>query len=594
MNQYNIWNQSASKSQTAPQHILPSSEGNFGSINHNQHPQQQQQPGFANAPASSPPDQSSLSPDALIARLNGLPTSSNYTNFIQSLDNPSVTQPYSDFDYDSHSNYSFHLPLELQGGVSSINSRRPSFAAEQTYTHTNSAQNFMAQPQFSLERFAQSNNFQMSQGNAQNTASFDFRSRRPSIQINSNYTTEHASPHPQQPHLNQQLLNQQQQHQQHQIPNETSQFYQHHPQQPQPHHQDQGSRQGFNNFDKNGFQSYGNGNSAPQYQKQKQHQQSQQQFQQHQHIAGGTLELENGLLLNNGVIVSSPALQQAFAKTKNYFCAESALSLYDDLCKKSAEIPFLQKVILNLKKLNNMFSLIKPVVLVLTKSGKYEILSIPANSNIRLQKNDVVIVDGDRGKDLVYVLAPSITLDVAILINYLKKRQHSKSISYGGTVQNNSGISNTVTDLVKGQGILDEETQFQIPTKQVLRFATYQEISNLQFKLIEEIKSFKTSLLKISNQPLLNGNLTILNSEYQFDQKKLTFFYYSNQRLDFRNLIKELFKIYKTRIWLCAVPKPEGQVTTELSNDVGIEDCLIDDFHVRSFANTLSELLAGA
>ncbi|ONH68740.1 Protein PSP1 [Cyberlindnera fabianii] len=465
MNQYNIWNQSASNSQTARQHILPSSEGNFGSINHNQHPQQQQQPGFANAPASSPPDQSSLSPDALIARLNGLPTSSNYTNFIQSLDNPSVTQPYSDFDYDSHSNYSFHLPLELQGGVSSINSRRPSFAAEQTYTHTNSAQNFMAQPQFSLERFAQSNNFQMSQGNAQNTASFDFRSR---------------------------------------------------------------------------------------------------------------------------------PLQQAFAKTKNYFCAESALSLYDDLCKKSAEIPFLQKVILNLKKLNNMFSLIKPVVLVLTKSGKYEILSIPANSNIRLQKNDVVIVDGDRGKDLVYVLAPSITLDVAILINYLKKRQHSKSISYGGTVQNNSGISNTVTDLVKGQGILDEETQFQIPTKQVLRFATYQEISNLQFKLIEEIKSFKTSLLKISNQPLLNGNLTILNSEYQFDQKKLTFFYYSNQRLDFRNLIKELFKIYKTRIWLCAVPKPEGQVTTELSNDVGIEDCLIDDFHVRSFANTLSELLAGA
>lgn len=291
------------------------------------------------------------------------------------------------------------------------------------------------------------------------------------------------------------------------------------------------------------------------------------------------------------MIISSPQLQQTFAKTAKYFCASSADELYTELCAQCQYVPFLQKVIINLKKLNNMFSLMKPLVLVLTKAGKYEILSMPINSNILLQKGDVIIVDGDRGKDMVYVLDPSITLDAAILINYLKKRQHSKSISYGGTHQVNGDISNTVTDLIKGQGILDEETQFQVPTKQVLRFATYQEVVNLQYKLIEEVKSFKTSLLKISNQPLLNNNLTILSAEYQFDQKKLTFFYCSSQRLDFRNLIKELFKIYKTRIWLCAVPRPNGPLSLDTTNEVELETCNVADFHVRNFRGTLHELI---
>ena len=51
----------------------------------------------------------------------------------------------------------------------------------------------------------------------------------------------------------------------------------------------------------------------------------------------------------------------------------------------------------------------------------------------------------------------------------------------------------------------------------------------------------------------LNLNLIIKNVEFQFDKKKLIIYYYCLQRLDFRGLIKELFKIYKTRIWLCAI-----------------------------------------
>lgn len=37
------------------------------------------------------------------------------------------------------------------------------------------------------------------------------------------------------------------------------------------------------------------------------------------------------------------------------------------------------------------------------------------------------------------------------------------------------------------------------------------------------------------------------------DRRKLTFYFVSDRRIDFRDLVRELFKIYKTRIWMCAV-----------------------------------------
>lgn len=36
------------------------------------------------------------------------------------------------------------------------------------------------------------------------------------------------------------------------------------------------------------------------------------------------------------------------------------------------------------------------------------------------------------------------------------------------------------------------------------------------------------------------------------DRRKLTFYFKANERIDFRELVRELFKIYKTRIWMCA------------------------------------------
>ena len=53
------------------------------------------------------------------------------------------------------------------------------------------------------------------------------------------------------------------------------------------------------------------------------------------------------------------------------------------------------------------------------------------------------------------------------------------------------------------------------------------------------------------------GKMTVVDAEYQFDRNKLTFFFEAEGRIDFRELVRDLFSIYKTRIWMQQVNKDE-------------------------------------
>ena len=44
--------------------------------------------------------------------------------------------------------------------------------------------------------------------------------------------------------------------------------------------------------------------------------------------------------------------------------------------------------------------------------------------------------------------------------------------------------------------------------------------------------------------------MQILDAEYQFDRHKLTFYFEADRRIDFRELVSDLFSLYKTRIWM--------------------------------------------
>lgn len=56
--------------------------------------------------------------------------------------------------------------------------------------------------------------------------------------------------------------------------------------------------------------------------------------------------------------------------------------------------------------------------------------------------------------------------------------------------------------------------------------------------------------------------MSVLDAEFQFDRHKLTYFFEADRRIDFRELVSELFSLYKTRIWMQQV-----DTSTVQSND---------------------------
>ena len=54
--------------------------------------------------------------------------------------------------------------------------------------------------------------------------------------------------------------------------------------------------------------------------------------------------------------------------------------------------------------------------------------------------------------------------------------------------------------------------------------------------------------------------MTVVDAEYQFDRHKLTFFFEAEGRIDFRELVRDLFSMYKTRIWMQQLDKNCGGV----------------------------------
>jgi len=69
--------------------------------------------------------------------------------------------------------------------------------------------------------------------------------------------------------------------------------------------------------------------------------------------------------------------------------------------------------------------------------------------------------------------------------------------------------------------------------------------------------------------------MEVVDAEYQWDRRKLTFYFVADKRIDFRELVRELFRyvrssfpgfpyspfhrLYKTRIWMASLqgPSPE-------------------------------------
>lgn len=85
------------------------------------------------------------------------------------------------------------------------------------------------------------------------------------------------------------------------------------------------------------------------------------------------------------------------------------------------------------------------------------------------------------------------------------------------------------------------------PLKTIIRKATYKDIKhNEENKKIEAQALNKAKRLAQKH----NLNMNLLEAEYTFDNSKLLFCFTADGRIDFRDLVKDLAAIYKTRIEL--------------------------------------------
>ncbi len=108
----------------------------------------------------------------------------------------------------------------------------------------------------------------------------------------------------------------------------------------------------------------------------------------------------------------------------------------------------------------------------------------------------------------------------------------ARGIEYGSVVQ---GIREVADDKVI------------MPLKSVIRIATEEDDKKAIENSEKEKKAFKICKEKIAKHGL---EMKLIETEYTFDNNKVLFYFTADGRIDFRELVKDLASVFKTRIEL--------------------------------------------
>lgn len=93
---------------------------------------------------------------------------------------------------------------------------------------------------------------------------------------------------------------------------------------------------------------------------------------------------------------------------------------------------------------------------------------------------------------------------------------------------------------------VEDENVIQ-PLKPVLRIANQKDIEQEEANKIKEKEAFNICLEKIRKHGL---EMKLIDAEYTFDNNKVLFYFTADGRIDFRELVKDLAGVFKTRIEL--------------------------------------------
>jgi len=179
-----------------------------------------------------------------------------------------------------------------------------------------------------------------------------------------------------------------------------------------------------------------------------------------------------------------------------------------------------------------------PLFIVEFKAGRTDLFYLTdLSQDIRV--GDLVIVEADRGKDLGKVVNDSITLAE---VEAFQRQQAERGFGGGG---GHTGNSEPTSPGGNGQGGKKE-----INPKMIYGKAGQQDMQLYATKTQDELKALQLCQSKVRAKKL---PMEVIDAEYQWDRRKLTFYFIAEKRIDFRELVRELFRLYKTRIWMASL-----------------------------------------
>ncbi|MBQ2932711.1 MAG: stage 0 sporulation family protein [Clostridia bacterium] len=129
-------------------------------------------------------------------------------------------------------------------------------------------------------------------------------------------------------------------------------------------------------------------------------------------------------------------------------------------------------------------------------------------------------------------------------VYYFDPKGSKLNVGQGVVVETARGIE-FGTVAFSNHEVADEE--IVAPLKPIIRPATNADYERLENNKIKEKEAFEVALQKIREHKL---DMKLISTEYTFDGSKILFYFTADGRVDFRELVKTLAGIFKTRIEL--------------------------------------------
>ncbi|MBP1565523.1 MAG: stage 0 sporulation family protein [Oscillospiraceae bacterium] len=92
-----------------------------------------------------------------------------------------------------------------------------------------------------------------------------------------------------------------------------------------------------------------------------------------------------------------------------------------------------------------------------------------------------------------------------------------------------------------------EDSEISSELKAVIRLATPEDIAVVEKNLKKQKEAFEICQQKIKNRGL---DMNLIDVEFTFDNNKILFYFTAESRVDFRELVKDLAAVFRTRIEL--------------------------------------------